>query len=153
MIPKSKITSLSELKLRQKQVRMETSIAQRELTHTLGATRGNATKTILKKYVYPAAAGIVGLLFLASLGKDKKKNQLPVIKETRVIHEYPDGKAYPSKRGLFGNKTRTSRFKKLTALIGIFRVAMPIIQTVIGAFNSHKAKQAAQTASRAAVRK
>ena len=148
MIPKSKITSLSELKLRQKQVRMETDIAQRELTHTLGTTKGNATQTVLKKFVYPAAAGIVGLLFLASLGKNKKK-QLPVIKETRVIHEYPKGSILPAKQG----KSRRSRWKKLTALIGILRVAMPIIQTVIGAFNSHKAKEAAQSAKRAAVRK
>ena len=140
MIRESKITSLSELKRRKKQVRMETELAKREFAHSIGTTRGNATNFLLKKVAAPAGGAIVGLMFLNSLLSSNAKQ--PVVKETRVIHEYPDGTPYvPGKR-----RSRRTQLKRFTGLVGSLRVLIPVIQAVIGAFQTHKAKEAAQQA-------
>ena len=140
MIRESKITSLSELKRRKKQVRMETELAKREFAHSIGTTRGNATNFLLKKVAAPAGGAIVGLMFLNSLLSSNAKQ--PVVKETRVIHEYPDGAPYvPGKR-----RSRRTQLKRFTGLVGSLRVLIPVIQAVIGAFQTHKAKEAAQQA-------
>ena len=140
MIRESKITSLSELKRRKKQVRMETELAKREFAHSIGTTRGNASNFLLKKVAAPAGGAIVGLMLLSSLFSSNSKQ--PVVRETKVIHEYPDGSPYvPGKR----HRKRT-RLKRFTGLVGSLRVLIPVIQAVIGAFQTHKAKEAAQQA-------
>ena len=140
MIRESKITTLSELKRRKKQVRMETELAKREFAHSIGTTRGNASNFLLKKVAAPAGGAIVGLMFLNSVLSSGSKQ--PVIKETKVIHEYPDGTPYtPGKR-----HGRRSRLKRFTGLVGSLRVLIPVLQAVIGAFQTHKAKEAAQQA-------
>ena len=144
MIRKPKITSLAELKTRQKQVRMESNVAQRELAHTMGTTRENLGEVLLKKVAIPVGGGLLGIIVLSKLfSSDNSKR--PVINETRVIHEYPDGKR---RRG----KSKFAMLKRLPALFGVIRVLAPIIQAIIGAVNTHKAKEAAQTAKSAARR-
>ncbi len=145
MIRKSSITSLAELKKRKKQVRMETELAKREFAHSIGTTREHTGQMLLKKVVLPVGGGILGIMVLRSLFSSSSKT--PVIKETRVIHEWPDGTPYKAGKNPFKRGT----FRKLTALLGGLRVLMPIIQAVIGAVTTHKAQQAAQTAKRAAV--
>jgi len=139
MIRKSKITSLAELRTRKKELSMETELAKREFAHTLGTTRDNMSNFLVKNVALPVGGGLAGLFLLTKLFSGSKKRR-PVIHQhqTKVIHEYPK-----HMRG-----TKRSRFKKLTALIGVIRVAAPILQTIIGAFQTHKAKEAAQTASR-----
>ena len=150
MIRKSKITSLSELKTRQKQLRLETEVAKREFAHTIGTTRGNASSFLINKVALPVGGGILGLIVLSKLfsGGDSKK--MPVIKETRVVHEYPNG-VRPAVAGR--KKSRFRYFKRVPALLTAIKVLAPLIQVVIGAFNTHKAQQAAHSAKRAAVRK
>ena len=151
MIRKSKITSLDELKRRKEEIRMESELAKREFAHTIGTTKDNAGNFLLKNVALPvggAVAGLLVLLKLATSGSDKK---MPVIKETRVIHEYPDGTPY--KGGKAVRPRKRSRTKTLTTIIGLVRVLIPIIQGVIGTVTTQKAKSAAKTAKRAAVRK
>ncbi|WP_116127641.1 hypothetical protein [Lewinella sp. IMCC34183] len=149
MIRKAKITTLAELKKRKKQVRMESELAKREFAHSIGTTRNNTTQFLLKKVAAPVGGGILGLMLLNSIFSSSK-SKIPVIKETKVIHEYPDGKPYvPGKHRSRGR----SRIKRITSLIGGLRVAMPIIQAVIGAITAHRANEAAQTAKHAAARK
>lgn len=149
MIRKSKITSLAELQKRKKQVRMESELAKREFAHSVGTTRENTGQFLLKKVAVPVGGGILGLFVLSSLFSSGNSNKQPVIKETKVIHEWPDGTPYVP------GKSRNSRFgfKKFTALMGALRVLMPILQAVIGAVNTHKAKEAAETAKRASVQR
>ncbi|THH39313.1 hypothetical protein [Neolewinella litorea] len=148
MIRESKITTLAELKKRKKQVRMEAELAKREFAHSLGTTRGNAGNFLLKNVALPAGGGILGLMALSKL-LSSGNNRPQVIKETKVIHEYPDGNPYTA-----GNRrSKRSRAKQFTALMGSLRVLMPILQAVIGAFNTHKAQEAAKEAKSAAVRK
>ena len=156
MIRKSKITSLDELKRRKKEIRMESELAKREFAHTIGTTKGNAGNYLLKNVALPAGGALAGLLVLlkvATSGSDKKK--MPVIKETRVIHEYPDGTPYKAAKTSGGRRrpAKRSRVKTLTTIIGLLRVVVPIIQGVIGTVTTQKAKNAAQTAKRAAKRK
>ena len=140
MIRESKITSLSELKRRKKQVRMETELAKREFAHSIGTTRGNAANFLLKKVAAPAGGAIVGLMLLSSLFSSNSKQ--PVVRETKVIHEYPDGSPYiPGKR-----RRKRTHLKRFTGIVGSLRVLIPVIQAVIGAFQTHKAKEAAQQA-------
>ena len=146
MIRKSKITTLAELQKRKKQVRMESELAKREFAHSIGTTRDNTGQFLLKKVAMPAGGGLLGLMVLSKLFSSGKST--PVIKETKVIHEYPDGTPYVP-----GKRRRRSRFKQLTALMGSVRVLMPILQAVIGAVTAHRATQAAETAKQAAVRK
>ncbi|MGB3800775.1 MAG: hypothetical protein WA952_13250, partial [Lewinella sp.] len=116
MIRKSKIKTLDELQRRKKQVRMETELAKREFAHSIGTTRGNAGNFLLKKVAAPAGGAVVGLMFLNSILSSGKKQ--PVIKETKVIHEYPDGTPYtPGKR----RPVKRSRLKTLTGLAGSLR--------------------------------
>ncbi|MCP9234537.1 hypothetical protein [Lewinella sp. JB7] len=147
MIRKSKITSLAELQQRKKQVRMETELAKREFAHSIGTTKGNAGNFLLKKVALPAGGAIVGLMVLSNL-LSSGNQKVPVVKETKVIHEYPDGRAYDGSK-----KSRRNRAKTLTSIIGLGRLLIPIIQAIIGAVNTHQAKEAAHTAKRAAVRK
>ncbi len=147
MIRESKITTLKELKLRKKQVRMETELAKREFAHSIGTTRGNATNFLMKKVAAPAGGAIVGLMLLNSLLSSSNKKQ-PVIKETKVIHEYPDGTPYKGKTP----RRKRNRVKTITGLIGSLRVLIPVLQAVIGAFQTHKAKEAAQKAKTASPR-
>ena len=132
---------------------MESELAKREFAHTIGTTKGNAGNYLLKNVALPAGGALAGLLVLlkvATSGSDKKK--MPVIKETRVIHEYPDGTPY--KAGKTGRRpAKRGRVKTLTTIIGLLRVVVPIIQGVIGTVTTQKAKNAAQTAKRAAKRK
>ena len=147
MIRKAKITSLAELKTRKKQVRMETELAKREFAHSVGTTRENTSQFLLKKVAMPVGGGLLGLFVLSSLFSSGNKQ--PVIKETKVIHEWPDGTPYVE------GKRRNKRFgfKKFTALMGTLRVIMPILQAVIGAVSTHKAKEAAEQAKRASTRR
>ncbi len=147
MIKKSKITSLSELQQRKKQIRLEAEIAKREFAHAIGTTKGNAGNFLLKKVAMPAGGAVVGLIFLKNLLSGSDKNKLPVIKETRVVHEYPDGKPYP------GKGRKRSRTKRLASLVTMSKFLLPIIQAVIGALTTKEAKKAAHVAKRAAVRK
>ena len=148
MIRKSKITSLQELRLRKKQVRMEAELAKREFAHSIGTTRGNATNFLLKKVAAPAGGAVVGLMVLNNLLRSSKPE--PVIKETKVIHEYPDGTPYDGSRR---RGYRRSRIKTFTGIITSFRILIPVIQAVIGAFQTHKAKEAAKEAKTAAYQK
>ena len=148
MIRKSKITSLDELKRRKKEIRMESTLAQREFAHSIGTTKGNAGNFLLKRVALPVGGALLGTMVLANLlssGSDKKQ---PVIKETRVVHEHPDGSPYTGPR-----KRKRSRAKTLTTIIGLVRVLVPIVQAIIGTVTTQKAKNAAQSAKRAAVRK
>jgi len=139
MIRKSKITSLAELKTRKKEVRMETELAKREFAHTIGTTKDNLSNFLLKKVALPVGGGFAGLFVLSKLFSGSKKRR-PVIHkhETRVVHEYPK----------HGSRSKRSRFKKMTSLFGVVKVLIPIVQAVIGAFHTHKAKEAAQAAKR-----
>ncbi|MBB4079053.1 hypothetical protein GGR28_001670 [Lewinella aquimaris] len=148
MIRKSKINSLAELQQRKKQVRMETELAKREFAHSIGTTKGNAGSFLLKNVALPAGGAVVGMMVLSNL-LSSKKGGTPVIKETKVIHEYPDGRPYDGKK----SPKRRNRAKTLTSIIGIGRLLIPIIQAVIGTVNTQQAKEAAHTAKRAAVRK
>lgn len=148
MIKKGKITSLHELRLRKKQVRMEAELAKREFAHSIGTTRGNATNYLLKKVAAPAGGAVVGLMVLNNLLRTGKST--PVVKETKVIHEYPDGSPFDGKR-IRGR--RRNRIKALTGLLTSVRILMPVIQAVIGAFQTHKAKEAAKQAKNAAYHK
>lgn len=147
MIREPKITTLSELKKRKKQVRMEAELAKREFAHSLGTTRDNVGTFLVKNVAVPAGGGILGLMALSKLFSGSRRPA--VIKETKVIHEYPDGTPYePGK-----HRSKRSRAKQFTALMGGIRVLMPILQAAIGAFNTHKAQEAAKQAKSAAVRK
>lgn len=139
MIRKSKITSLSELKTRKKEVRMETELAKREFAHTIGTTKDNLGNFLLKKVALPVGGGLAGLVVLSKLFSSSKSRR-PVIHkhQTKVIHEYPK----------HASKSKRSRFRKFTSLIGVVRVLVPIVQAIIGAFQTHKAKEAAQAARR-----
>jgi hypothetical protein len=145
MVPEPKITTLADLQRRKKQVRMETELAKRELAHTLGTTRTNLGSYLLKGVARPAGGAVAGLAILSSLLSGSNKQ--PVIKETKVIHEYPDGRPYKKGR----RPRRRSRAKTLTTLIGIGRLLVPIIQAIIGSAQANRAKKAAKTAKRAAV--
>ena len=149
MIRKSKITSLAELKRRKKEVRMESELAKREFAHAIGTTRGNATSYLLKRVAAPAGGALLGTMVLANLLSGSGKDKVPVIKETRVIHEHPDGTPY--KAGASRGRKR-SKAKTLTTIIGLFRVLIPIVQAIIGTITTQKAKKAANTAKRAAER-
>ncbi|CAH1001362.1 hypothetical protein LEM8419_02263 [Neolewinella maritima] len=151
MIRKSKITSLDELRRRKKEIRMEAELAKREFAHSIGTTKGNAGKFLLKNVALPAGGALVGILALVNLASGSASKKMPVVKETRVIHEYPDGKPYRGDKR--AHPPKRSRVKRLTTIIGLGRVLVPIVQAVIGTINSQKAKEAAQRAKRAAVRK
>lgn len=140
---------MKELKLRQKQVRMEAELAKREFAHSIGTTRGNASSFLLKKVAAPAGGAVLGLMVLNNLLSSGASKQQPVIKETRVVHEYPDGTPYDGKP----RRNKRSRVKMLTGAITSLRILIPIIQAVIGAFQTHKAKEAAQQAKTAAYQK
>ncbi len=146
MIKKAKITSLPELQKRKKEIRLEAEVAKREFAHTIGTTKGNASNFLLKKVAMPAGGAVVGLIFLKRL-LSANDSKTPVIKETRVVHEYPDGRPYK------GRGKRRNRTKTLASLVTMSRFLLPIIQAVIGAMTTKKAKQAAKVAKRAAVRK
>ncbi|PPK87558.1 hypothetical protein CLV84_0501 [Neolewinella xylanilytica] len=147
MIRESKIKTLGELQRRKKQVRMETELAKREFAHSIGTTRGNATNFLVKKVAAPAGGAVVGLMLLNSILSSSNKKQ-QVIKETKVIHEYPDGTPYKEGR----SRSKRSRLKTFTGLVGSLRVVIPVLQAVIGAFQTHKAKEAAQRANASARR-
>ncbi|WP_420458928.1 hypothetical protein [Neolewinella sp.] len=152
MIRKSKITSLDELKVRKKEIRMESELAKREFAHAIGTTKGNAGNFLLKNVALPAGGALAGLLVLIKLASSGSDKKMPVIKETRVIHEFPDGTPYEEKKGGRRHRKR-SRAKTLTTIIGVARVLIPIIQGIIGTVTTQKAKNAAQTAKQAAARK
>lgn len=118
---------------------METELAKRELAHTVGTTKDNLSNFLLKKVALPVGGGLAGLVVLSKLFSSSKSRR-PVIHkhQTKVIHEYPK----------HASKSKRSRFKKFTSLIGVVRVLVPIVQAVIGAFQTHKAKEAAQAARR-----
>lgn len=144
MIRKSKITSLAELKIRQKQIRMESKIAKREFAHSMGTSRENLGHFLLKKVALPIGGGIIGISLLSRLLSSNGK-QRPVVNETRVVHQYPDPKKH--------KKSKFGLWKTIPTLLTILRVAAPVVQAIIGAVHTHKAKEAAQTAKKAAVRK
>ncbi len=147
MIKKAKITSLSELKKRKKEIRLEAEVAKREFAHSIGTTKGNAGNFLVKKVALPAGGAVMGLLFLSSLFSTKDKNKIPVIKETRVIHEYPDGKPYT------GKGRKKSRTRHFSTLIRMSRVLIPVIQAVVGAVMTKQAQEAAHDTKRGTVRK
>jgi hypothetical protein len=147
MVPEPKITTLAELKRRKKQVRMETELAKREFAHSIGTTRTNVGNYLLKNVALPAGGAVAGLTLLSSLFSGSRKRQ-PVIKETKVIHEYPDGRPYKAGK----HPRRRNRAKTLTTLIGIGRLLIPIVQAIIGSVHTNKAQSAAKKAKRAAVR-
>ncbi|NJB87463.1 hypothetical protein GGR26_003243 [Lewinella marina] len=148
MIREPKITTLAELRKRKKQVRMEAELAKREFAHSIGTTRDNAGTFLVKNVVLPAGGGLLGLMAISKLFSSNNRGP-QVIKETKVIHEYPDGTPYVAGK----HRSKRSRAKQFTALMGSLRMLMPIIQAIIGAVNTHKAQEAAKTAKRAAVRK
>ena len=152
MIRKSKITSLDELKRRKKEIRIESELAKKEFAHSIGTTKGNAGNFLLKNVALPAGGALAGLLVLVKLATSGSDKKMPVIKETRVIHEYPDGTPYKDGKAVRPHRKR-SRTKTLTTIIGLVRVLIPIIQGVIGTVTTQKAKSAAKSAKRAAVRK
>ena len=147
MIKKAKITSLSELKKRKKQIRLEAEVANREFAHSIGTTKGNAGNFLFKNVALPAGGALVGIMFLSSLLSSKDKGKMPVIKETRVIHEYADGTPYT------GKPRKKSRTRHLSTIIGMSKLIIPIIQAVMATMTSKEAKHAADVAKRAAVRK
>lgn len=151
MVRKPKITTLKELKTRKKEVRMETELAKREFAHSVGTTRENASNFAVKKIALPAGGAVAGLFVLSKLFSSNKNKQ-QVIKETKVVHEYPDGTPYDGKKRGPG-KPRKSRLKRFTGLVGAIRVLIPVIQAIIGAFQTHKAQEQAKRAKKAAVKK
>ena len=151
MIRKSKITSLDELQRRKKEIRMESELAKREFAHTIGTTKGNAGNYLLKHVALPAGGALVGVMVLSSLLSSSSGKKMPVIKETRVVHEFPDGSPY--RAGKNGRSRKRSRAKTLTTIIGLARVLVPIVQAIIGTVTTQKAQNAAKSAKRAAVRK
>lgn len=156
MVKKSRITSLSDLQHRRKEVRMEEELAKRELAHSLGTNRESLSKYLVNNVAAPV--GGVGLLTYL-LKKTLSSSPTPtreIVRETKVVHQYPDGRPYdgPS-RSTAGRPTRQARPAKSRAsyfpiLMGVAKLLIPVVQAVIGSMNVDAAEEHAQTAKRAA---
>ena len=157
MVRKPKITSLAELQQRKKEVRLEMELAKREFAHSLGTSRENTSQFLLKNVAAPVGGGLAGLWLLGKIIPSRSGKTREVVRETKVVHEYPEGYAESIDRrspayraGIRGEKKKKAF--NISLLVGIAKLIIPVVQAVIGAVNSHKAADEAEEASHAAKR-
>lgn len=155
MVRKPKITSLAELRQRKKEVRLENELVKRELAHSMGTSRENLSSFLLKKVAAPAGGATLALValnkFLGSSGKTRE-----IVRETKVIHEYPDQVPGPQGQGAVAPRPmriaprRRSRLKGISTVVGLGKLIIPIVQAIIGAMSAHSAQESADEAKQAA---
>ncbi len=159
MVRNPNISSLSELRERKKELRMDMELSKREFAHSIGTNRSNVSNFLLKKVAAPVGGAGLALLFLnkvlSSSGSDKGRE---TIRETRVIHQYPDGKPVAAAENYAaraaGPNGLTRREKKklfsIATIASLAKVVIPIIQAIIGTITAHKAEEHARQAKKAA---
>lgn len=158
MVKKSPINSLQELQQRKKEVRLDLELAKREFAHTLGTSRSNLGSFLLKKVAAPVGGVGLGVIALNKLlsGSSGNHKGREIVRETRVIHQYPDGTPVGAERTapvrLSSAEARKNRRRGLTigTLVGAAKLLIPVIQAIIGSISAHKAEQHAKEAKVAA---
>lgn len=150
MVRQPKITSLDELQHRKKELRMDLELTKRELAHSMGTSREHLGSFLVKRVAAPVGGAGVALFALSKIlsggGRDRE-----IVRETRVVHQYPDGR--PAPPGDRPSPRRRKRAVTLSTLLGVGKLIVPIVQAIIGTVTAHRAEEHAKTAKRAAVRK
>lgn len=70
---KEKITSLADLKVQKKKLRMEIELSKREFAHSLGTSRATLSSFLLKKVAIPAGAAGLGIAGISKLMSSDEK--------------------------------------------------------------------------------
>lgn len=151
MTRKPKITNLRELEKRKKELRLESTLIRRELAHSMGTSRENFSTFLLKRVAIPVGGTGLALFVLNKILSAKRRHSREVIRETKIVHEYPEGYSEPIKKPERSEVPETTRPRGpgMRNVIKLGRIVIPIVQAIIGAVNSHRAAQRTAAAKEA----
>ncbi|MEL7162455.1 MAG: hypothetical protein AAFN92_16975 [Bacteroidota bacterium] len=129
------ITSLNELKQRQRELDLEVEVSKREFSHSVGASRENLGDFLLKSVALPVGGLILGVYLTRKVLRSRPEPE--VIYEKEIVHEVAPPP--PAPRAVATPPPRQSK-PKLENLMKFGRLAIPMAHAIYGVINKESNK-------------